>query len=72
MSKAVIYIDTEDDITAIIDRVKESKSDIVALVPPKRIGVLQSIVNLKLLKRAAASSKKRLGRDRPPHGAEVR
>ena len=60
MSKAVIYIDTEDDITAIIDRVKESKSDIVALVPPKRIGVLQSIVNLKLLKRAAASSKKRL------------
>lgn len=51
-SKAVIYIDTEDDITAIIDRVKAAKSDIVALVPPKRTGVLQSVVNLKLLRRA--------------------
>lgn len=60
MSKAVIYIDIEDDITSIIDRVKASKSDIVALVPPKRTGVLQSIVNLKLLKRAALSGKKRV------------
>lgn len=60
MSKAVIYIDTEDDITSIIDRVKASKSDIIALVPPKRIGVLQSIVNLKLLQRGAANAKKRV------------
>lgn len=60
MSKAVIYIDTEDDITSIIDRVKGSSSDIIALVPPKRVGVLQSVVNLKLLKRAAAGEKKRV------------
>lgn len=60
MKKDVIYIDTEDDITSIIDRVKNAKADIVALVPPKRIGVLQSIVNLKLLKKAAGSADKRV------------
>ncbi len=58
--KDVIYVDIEDDITSVIDKVKNAKAPIVALVPPKRIGVLQSVVNLKLLKRAAASSKKRV------------
>ncbi len=60
MQKDVIYIDTEDDITAIIGKVKASKSHIVALVPPKRIGVIQSAVNLKLVHRAAEQADKRL------------
>src|SRR5690606_18691684 len=60
MSKDTIYIDVEDDITAIIGKVKASGSKIVALVPPKRIGVLQSAVNLRLLARAAKQSDKRL------------
>ena len=51
MNKDVIYIDVEDDITAIISKVKASKEKIVALVPPKRVGVLQSAVNLHLLSR---------------------
>ncbi len=58
--KDVIYLDIEDDITAIIDKVKSSKSSIIALVPPKRVGVLQSTVSLQLLQRAAKSSSKRL------------
>lgn len=58
--KDVIYIDIEDDITSIIDKVKSAKASIVALVPPKRIGVLQSVVNLKLLQRAANSADKRV------------
>src|ERR1700758_1329961 len=58
--KDVIYIDVEDDITAIIGKVKATKEKIVALVPPKRTGVLQSAVNLKLLARTADQSKKRL------------
>ncbi len=60
MNKDVIYIDVEDDITAIISKVKASNDKIVALVPPKRIGVLQSAVNLRLLSRAADNSDKRL------------
>ncbi|MCA9325058.1 hypothetical protein KDA23_03265, partial [Candidatus Saccharibacteria bacterium] len=59
-NKDVIYIDVEDDITAIIGKVKDSKQKIVALVPPKRTGVLQSAVNLRLLARAADSANKRL------------
>jgi len=53
MQKDVIYIDVEDDITAIIGKVKASEHKIVALVPPKRIGAIQSAVNLKLVLRAA-------------------
>jgi hypothetical protein len=60
MQKDVVYIDTEDDITAIIGKVKASKNHIVALVPPKRIGAIQSAVNLKLVQRAAAQVDKRL------------
>lgn len=60
MNKDVIYIDVEDDITAIIGKVKGANQKIVALVPPKRIGVLQSAVNLRLLARAATNSDKRL------------
>lgn len=60
MNKDVIYIDVEDDITAVIGRVKDAKEKIVALVPPKRIGVLQSAVNLRLLARAAEQSGKHL------------
>lgn len=60
MKKDVIYIDTEDDITSIIEKVKSSTEKIIALVPPKRVGVLQSAVNLKLLQKSAASADKRI------------
>ncbi|MBP6880481.1 hypothetical protein KBC31_02520 [Candidatus Saccharibacteria bacterium] len=60
MNKDIIYIDTDDEITDIIGRVKDSQEKIIALVPPKRIGALGSVVNLRLLKRAADSSDKRL------------
>lgn len=58
--KDIVYIDVEDDITAIIGKLKKSKHNIVALVPPKRIGVMQSAVNLRLLARAAGQHDKRL------------
>lgn len=60
MKKDVIYIDIEDDITNIIGKVKDAGAKIVALVPPKRIGVLQSAVNLKLLQKSAAQNDKRV------------
>ena len=60
MNKEVLYIDIEDDITGIIGKVKSAKDKIVALVPPKRIGVLQSAVNLKLLQKAARDADKRV------------
>lgn len=60
MNKDIIYIDIEDDITAIIGKIKASKEKIVALVPPKRTGVLQSSVNLHLLSRMAEKNGKNL------------
>lgn len=60
MKKDVIYIDIEDDITGIIGKVKDATAKIVALVPPKRIGVLQSVVNLKLLQKSASENGKRV------------
>ncbi len=60
MNKDVIYIDVEDDVTAIIGKIKASKEKIIALVPPKRVGILQSAVNLRLLDRMAHTSHKRL------------
>ena len=58
--KDTIYIDIDDEITGIIDKVTASNGKIVALVLPKRASVFQSIVNMKLLKRAADSEKKNL------------
>ncbi len=60
MKRDVIYIDTDDDITSIINKVKAAEPQVVALVPPKRTGVLQSAVNLKLLQKAAHGASKKL------------
>lgn len=59
-AKDVIYIDVDDEITAIIDKVLLSEARVVALVLPKRATVLQSIVNMKLLKRSADEADKHL------------
>ncbi|HET6863651.1 MAG TPA: hypothetical protein VFH37_00390 [Candidatus Saccharimonadales bacterium] len=56
--KDVIYIDVDDEITSIIDKVENSKEKVVALVLPKRAASLQSIVNMKLLKRSADQADK--------------
>ncbi len=58
--KDTIYIDIDDEITSIIDKLRSSPHQIVALVLPKRATMLQSSVNMKLLKRAAETGKKHL------------
>ncbi len=59
-AKDTVYIDVEDEITAVIDKVVNAKHKIVALVLPKRATVFQSPVNMKLLKKAAKSANKNL------------
>jgi hypothetical protein len=49
--KKVIYLEADEEITSVIDRIKQIKEGKVALVIPRRANVLQSIVNLKLLKK---------------------
>lgn len=58
--KDVVYLDVDDDITTIVDKVEGSKEKIIALVLPKRFATLQSIVNMRLLKRSAESATKNI------------
>ena len=57
-SKATVYVDVDDEITGIIDKVDGSASKVVALVLPKRATMLKSIVNMRLLKRSADTAGK--------------
>jgi len=58
--KETIYVDVDDEITGIIDKIQAAKGKVIALVLPKRAPVLQSIVNMKLLKRTAEIADKNL------------
>lgn len=58
MNKDVIYIEPEDDITDIINRLSASKQKVVALVPPKNLGLLRSAVNTKLISKTAKKQEK--------------
>ena len=53
MNKDIYYIEPEDDITDIINYLKGSKQKVVALVPPKKLSVLRSAINLKLIAKTA-------------------
>ena len=59
-SKDTVYIDIDEDITSVINKVQGSAEKVVALVLPKRATVFQSTINMKLLKKAAATARKSL------------
>lgn len=60
MKKDVIYIDADDEIAAVADKVSAAKSKVVALVLPKRFTMLHSAVNMKILNKAAKGSGKKV------------
>ena len=59
-NKKTVYVDVDEEITGIIDKVRSANDSIVALVLPKRATMFQSIVNMKLLKRAADQDNKKV------------
>jgi len=54
------YIDIDEEITSIVDRLRKAKAKEVVVVVPKRAILIQSIINLKLLKKEADSIRKDL------------
>lgn len=58
MAKEVIYLDIKDDVTSVIDKITKVNQKIIALVPPKQAGILQSAVNLRLLAKTAKAQAK--------------
>lgn len=55
-----LYIDIDEEITTVIDRLRRTLANIVYVVIPQRALLLQSIVNLKLLEREAKKQGKRI------------
>lgn len=51
MAHQTFYIDIDEEITSIVDRLRKAKSREIIIVVPKRALLIQSIVNLKLLKK---------------------
>lgn len=51
----IIYLESDEEITSVIDKLKQSKSLKVALVVPREATILQSVVNLKLLAKEATN-----------------
>lgn len=57
---SILYLESDEDITSAVDKLKSSEGADVQVVVPKRSTLLQSMINLKLLKRAAEDNKKNL------------
>ena len=54
------YIDIDEEITSIVDRLRKAKAREIVIVIPKRALLIQSIVNLKLLKKEADNLRKQI------------
>lgn len=57
---SIIYLEHDAEITEAVAKLKKAEADSVRIVVPPRSPLLQSVVNLKLLKKAADSKKKKL------------
>jgi hypothetical protein len=55
-----VYIEISDEVTTVIERIKGQSDAALALIVPKGAILLQSIVNLKLVKKAAEDGKKEI------------
>lgn len=60
MKDNALYLEVDEDITSAIDKLQKLSAESVQIVVPKRSTMLQSVINLKLLKKAAADSGKKL------------
>ncbi len=51
----ILYLEPDEEITSVIDKIKNAKNKRIGLVVPREATILQSVVNLRLLQREAAS-----------------
>ena len=56
----ILYLEIDEEVTSIIDRMRSVSNEEIVLVIPHRATLLQSIVNLKLLKRQAEKFEKNM------------
>ncbi len=53
MAHQTFYIDIDEEITSIVERLKKARASEIIIVVPKRALLIQSIVNLRILKKEA-------------------
>lgn len=59
-TEGVIYLEVDEDITSAVDKLTNEPGSAVQIVTAKRSTLFQSVINLKLLKKAAADANKDL------------
>lgn len=55
--RKIVYLESDEEIPSIVDRLEEEKTRAITLVVPKASVMLQSVINLKLLTRVAKKKK---------------
>lgn len=56
----ILYLEADEEITSVIDKLKGLETDSIGLVAPKGSTIVQSVVSLKLLKKEAEKQKKQI------------
>ena len=56
----ILYLEIDEEIPSVIEKLKKQPTDDVVLVVPTGAALMTSVVNVKLLKRAADKAKKRI------------
>lgn len=56
----IIYLEPDEEITSVIDKIKQAKSKRISLVVPREAMLLQSVVNLRLLIKEASNLNKEI------------
>ncbi len=56
----IFYIDIDEEITSVVDRLRKTKERDIVIVVPRRALLIQSVINLRLLKKEADALRKRL------------
>lgn len=59
-TEGVLYLEVDEDITSAVDKLTNEAGSAVQIVTAKRSTLFQSVINLKLLKKAAADANKDL------------
>jgi hypothetical protein len=60
VSPKIIYLESDEEVTSVVDKMRKTEFNKVVLVIPKEASLLQSVINLKLLKRQAQNLDKQL------------
>ena len=59
-SRQIIYVEIDEEVTSIFDRIKNIRKKAILLVVPRKAVLFQSVVNLKILKNKLKDREKRL------------